>query len=467
MKPRRALPFTFATLAFAGYLFLQARAISPVQAASAPLRELTLFSEAFHIITSQYFDTTPLDAHNLIEGAIEGMLDRLGDPHTHYLPPVAANELMVETEGEFGGLGIVIGIEEEVLTVISPIEGTPAWEAGLTSGDRILEIDDTTTKDMPLPTAVSLLRGPVGTRVTIQVERGGVPDPFRVTLTRARIEVASVKGKMLDGGIAYIRISSFTERTPTELDAVYNRLAESSPKAYLLDMRDNPGGVLSSGIAVADRFIDSGLIVEIRSRNREMNKSYLASRVPGYPQLPMAVLVNGGSASAAEIVAGAIRDHHRGRLFGQKTYGKGSVQSVLDLSNGAKIAITSARYFTPSGVSIHGTGIVPDDSIETEAITETDGRAIRAFEERGELREFGRGHESYNEADLDRFAGILADSGIAVERRFLARMLASEISRHHSTKLILFPELDRPLAAATRWLKVEVTGAPPQQALRR
>ncbi|GIV01061.1 MAG: hypothetical protein KatS3mg014_2676 [Actinomycetota bacterium] len=346
-RPRRGvlLAFFVALGVLAGHL-LSGAAPSVARAASAPLKELSLFTEVYHLITSKYVDTSVLEPRGLIEGAIYGMVDRLADPHTHFLPPEPAEELTIETEGEFSGVGIEINMENGIPTVVSPIEGMPAWEAGLAAGDRIVAVDGEPTEGLSLTEVVKRIRGPVNTPVDLTILRPSLEDSFVVRIVRQVIRVRSVKGTIHDGDLAYIRIVNFTERTPDELDAVWERLRAKNPRGVILDLRSNPGGVLPSAVAVADRFLETGVIVSIRGRDPAMRQTFYASRGPTYPNLPLVVLVNGGSASASEIVTGAVRDHGRGKAIGQKTYGKGSVQSVFPLSDGSKLALTTALYYT-------------------------------------------------------------------------------------------------------------------------
>jgi carboxyl-terminal processing protease len=272
-------------------------------------------------------------------------------------------EMQIDTQGEFQGIGITIGIRDSILTVIAPIDDTPAFRAGIQAGDKIVKIEDQTTKDMTLMEAVKLMRGPKGTDVTINIVREGEPEPLKVTITRDVIPLHSVKTKDIDPAIGYVRISQFQKKTSTEFTEALTKVrAEKGDnfKGLVLDLRNNPGGLLISAIEVADVFVDSGAIVSTKGRLKNQNFSYSAKSKGTEPDYPMVVLVNGGSASASEIVAGALQDYKKAILIGTTTFGKGSVQTIYRLGDGAGMRVTTARYYTPSGRSIQATGIEPD-----------------------------------------------------------------------------------------------------------
>ncbi|QJW48185.1 S41 family peptidase [bacterium BFN5] len=287
------------------------------------------FMRALQIVKSRYVEEVPMDT--LMTGAIKGMVGSLGDPHSIYMDPKTYKEFMIETEGSFGGVGIVVGVKEKMLTVVSPIEGTPGDKAGIKSGDQILKIDGLDTKDMALDEAVNKIRGPEGSQVTLTIRRGS-EQMKDYTLTRSNIQIKTISGKMLPGNIGYIRLSMFNENTGADFIKQYQELESAGMKAVILDLRDNPGGLLEESVKVAGKFVPQGPVVSVvmRDGHRETHSSNLQA-----VKYPVAVLVNGGSASASEIVAGAIQDTQAGTLVGTKTYGKGSVQTLMRIDSGA------------------------------------------------------------------------------------------------------------------------------------
>ncbi len=296
----------------------------------------------------------------MLNGATKGAVGALGDPHTLYLDEKAYKELMLGTTGSFGGTGIVIGIKDKVLTVVAPIEGTPGEAAGVLGGDQILKIDGVDTADLSLDEAVNRIRGPKGTLVTLTIYRKGEAVK-EYPITRATIQVKSVSGKMLDGGIGYLRISMFSERTDAELTSKLKELEEQGMKYTILDLRNNPGGLLEEGVKVAEHFVPQGPVVSVVTKDG--TRTTYTSNLKNAPH-PLAVLVNGGSASASEIVAGAIQDAKAGTLIGVKTYGKGSVQKVIPLDKETAVKVTIAKYLTPNERSINGMGLEPDVKVE-------------------------------------------------------------------------------------------------------
>ncbi len=317
---------------------------------------LKVFSEVLTLVRNNYVDSA--ESKDLVYGAIKGMLSTL-DPHSSFMSPEVYKEMQIETQGSFGGLGIEITVRDRYLTIVSPIEGTPADQAGLQAGDRIVRIDGELTKDMTLMEAVRKLRGPKGAEVTVTILREGA-DPFDVSITRDVIEVHSVRASDLGEGIGYIRVNTFQERTRRDLEAALNELQEKGMRGLILDLRNNPGGLLSQAVQVADLFLKKGqLIVYTEGRAKNQNLRFVDEH--DNPQdYPMVVVVNRGSASASEIVAGALRDHQRAVLVGTKTFGKGTVQTVIPLNDGSGLRLTTARYFTPKRIAIDGTGMTPD-----------------------------------------------------------------------------------------------------------
>lgn len=326
--------------------------------------ELKVFTDVLSHIQKDYVEETK--SKDLIYGAIKGMLETL-DPHSGFMPPETFKEMQAETRGRFEGLGIEITMKDNVLTVVAPIEDTPAFRAGVLAGDQIIKIDGESTKNLTLMDSVKKMRGPKGSEVTITIMREGLTKPRDFTLTRDVIPVRSVRQELLEKKYGYIRISQFQEKTDTEFDKAMKALEEESQgslKGLILDLRNNPGGLLDQAVKISDHFIDSGIIVSIDGRKEEQKQKFPAHAQGTLPRYPLVVLVNGGSASASEIVAGAIQDNHRGIILGTQTFGKGSVQTIFPLKDGAGLRLTTARYYTPSGRSIQAKGIVPDVTVK-------------------------------------------------------------------------------------------------------
>lgn len=345
---------------------------------------LKIFADVIDLVEKNYVD--PVDTKDLIQKAIQGMVGSL-DPHSQLLPPEAHEELRIDTKGEFGGIGIVITMQEGLLTVISPIEGTPAQEAGIEAGDVIIEVDGETTKDMMLWEAVKRMRGPKGEPVVITVLREEEPEPIEFTLVRDIIPIESVKHMALQPGYGYIRITNFQESTTGDLQTALADLKKGTPplKGLVLDLRDNPGGLLDQAISVSDTFLENGDIVSIKGRQKRHTKVFKAHTDPEDNRFPMVVLINGGSASASEIVSGALQDHKRAVILGTTSFGKGSVQTVESLRDGYGLKFTIARYYTPSGRSIQAEGIIPDIIVKHRYLEEEDeeeGKPIRMLKEK-------------------------------------------------------------------------------------
>jgi carboxyl-terminal processing protease len=323
---------------------------------------LKIFTEVLSHVESNYVEEP--DPEKLIHGAIRGMLRTL-DPHSSFMPPDVYREMQVETEGRFGGLGIEITIRDDILTVVAPIEGTPAFRAGVQAGDQIVKIEGESTKDIALIDAVKKLRGPEGSAVTISIFRKGFTEPQDFTLTRAVIQIKSVRWKKLPDDIGYVRLRSFQKSTTDELEEALHDLEEQNIRALVLDLRNNPGGLLEQAIAVSDEFLESGkLIVYTKGRLAGQNMKGYSKNDRAHLDYPMVILVNGGSASASEIVAGSLQDLGRATVIGTQSFGKGSVQTIIPLSDGSGLRLTTAKYYTPSGREINGKGIAPDIVIE-------------------------------------------------------------------------------------------------------
>lgn len=332
-------------------------------------KDLEIFSDALSIVQSEYVEEVSTDT--LIYGALKGMLDKL-DAHSQFMSPDIYKELKVETEGHFGGLGIVISLDEnKMLTVISPIEDTPAFKAGVQAGDKIIKIDGESAQGLVLEEAVRRLRGPKGSKVTITILRlhendGRIPEELEFTLIRDDIKIPSVKWKMLDENVGYIRLVEFSERSTGDLRKAIKELASQGMRSLVIDLRNNPGGLLNVAADVADELLEKDqLIVYTESRDTSQDMRFKSKHDPTLESdTPVVVLVNGGSASASEIVAGALKDWSRAVILGEKTFGKGSVQSIIPLSDGSALRLTTAKYLTPKGHSINGVGIIPDIEVK-------------------------------------------------------------------------------------------------------
>jgi len=323
-----------------------------------PLEQLRTFSDVFARIKRNYVED--VSDEDLLEHAIRGMLSGL-DPHSSYLNTEQFQELRIGTSGEFGGLGIEVGMEDGFVKVVSPIDDTPAARAGMKTGDLIIRLDDKPVKGLALNDAVKLMRGKPGSDIVLTVVREGEDKPLNITITRAVIQVTSVRNRILEDGYGYVRVSHFQTKTPADMiKAIETMQIEGALNGLVLDLRNNPGGVLSAAVGISDAFLNDGLIVYTDGREEDSRLRYTASRGDILDGAPIVVLVNGGSASASEIVAGAMQDHGRGVVMGSKTFGKGSVQTIQNLPNGGAVKLTTARYYTPSGRSIQAQGIEPD-----------------------------------------------------------------------------------------------------------
>ncbi len=340
--------------------------------APLPLDELRTFTEVFSRIKADYVE--PVEDKKLLEDAVQGMLAGL-DPHSAYLDAESFKDMRVETEGQFGGLGIEVTMENGFVKVVTPIEDTPAARAGIKTGDLVIRLDEKAVKGLTLTEAVRLMRGKPGSDITLTVVREGASKPLKITLTRAVIKIQSVKSRLLESGFGYVRVTQFQAGTDKGLaDAIKKLNAENKAplRGMILDLRNNPGGVLNAAVGISDAFLDKGLIVYTEGRVADSKMKLTATPGDLLNGAPLVVLINGGSASASEIVAGALQDHKRAVIMGTKSFGKGSVQTIMPISNGGALKITTARYYTPSGRSIQASGIVPDIVAEEAKITKSE-----------------------------------------------------------------------------------------------
>ena len=369
MKPRartfgHSIGWAILAVLLAGNLLVGARLYSQTPSGGerdTAYEKMALFTRVLEQVREHYVDEDKTTYKDLIYGALRGMLQSL-DPHSQFMDPEVYSEMKDDTAGEFGGLGIVISIKDGILTIVAPMEDTPGFRAGLLPGDKIIEIDNEPTDGVTLQEAVKKLRGPPGTKVTIKVLRPKSQDIKAVELVRARINVPSVKDvAMMEDGIGYLRIVQFNEPTAKALQDALDKLRADGLRALIIDLRNNPGGLLTSAIEVSEKFIKRGeLVVYTQGRDAKPQQTFRAKGRVHYMDFPIAILVNGGSASASEIVSGALQDHKRAILVGEKTFGKGSVQSVLPLEDGSAIRLTTAKYYTPSKRVINERGIEPD-----------------------------------------------------------------------------------------------------------
>jgi len=364
-----------------------------------PLDELRAFTDVYARVKNDYVEK--VDDKTLLQNAIRGMLAGL-DPHSAYLDPEEFKDLQIGTTGEFGGLGIEVGMENGFIKVISPIDDTPAQRAGVHAGDLIIRLDDTPVKGMTLGDAVKKMRGKPGTPITLTIVREGEEKPLIIKINRAIIKVKSVKSRMLDDGYGYVRITQFQSATGPNMVAAIAKLKKEHGgklKGMVLDLRNNPGGVLGAAVAVSDAFLNSGLIVYTEGRVEDSRLRFSATPGDVLNGAPLVVLVNGGSASASEIVSGALQDHHRAILMGERTFGKGSVQTIMPTRGGAAVKLTTARYYTPSGRSIQAEGIVPDIEVAPVKVSAAEEPAMEPLKERDLSRHLQNG-DGKTEAQL-------------------------------------------------------------------
>jgi carboxyl-terminal processing protease len=389
--PRNEKRFFLQTIVFClligCILFLNGNASVVKAGTGEAYKSLELFTEVLRQIEKNYVE--PEDEQKLIQGAIKGMVQGL-DPHSSYLSKEEHQDLLSETKGSFSGIGVEITVRDNVLTVVSPIEGTPAYKVGIQAGDKIVKIDGKLAADMTLPEAIKSIRGEKGTKVTLTIMREGVEKPLEFTVTRDVIPIRSVRSSLLTPKIAYVRVSNFQSKTTNDLSAELEKLENGHKlEGLILDLRNNPGGLLSQAIDVSDLFLDSGVIVSTRGRESSQDMKATAHKKKTERNYPMIVLVNGGSASAAEIVAGALQDNKRALILGTKTFGKGSVQTIIPLSDGSGLRLTTAMYYTPSGRSIQASGIEPDVEVKFIPPAEEDAkdkaRMIRERDLKGHL----------------------------------------------------------------------------------
>ncbi len=373
-------------------------------------KDLRLFDTILSLVQTTYVDKP--NSRDLIYGAIDGMLASLHDPYTRFIRSKGYEELNIETKGKFGGVGFVITIRDGVLTVVTPIDGTPAARAGIKPNDKIIKINNTITKNMKLDEAVSKLRGKPGTEVTLYIEREGEPDLIKIKIKREIINIKSVLANEIDykgKKIGYIKIKSFAENTISELEKTLKKYDKEKLDGLILDLRNNPGGLLYSAWKVADFFIDKGLIVYTKGRIPSQNKKYYASSIDYCHNVPMIILANGGSASGSEIVIGALKDNKRAIIVGEKTFGKGVVQSVRELGENRAVAITTARYYTPSGVCIHKKGIKPNIEVKPPVLSKKEVEIVEKILKGKYIDKFFKEHSNFIKLKKDKQKKLIED----------------------------------------------------------
>ena len=445
-KIARLLSFSiFIILIFTGIAVEAKETGDSVSANENKYEKLKIFSEVLSLIESGYVEK--IENKTLIEGAIKGLVKVL-DPHTSYLPPEAYEEMKVQTSGKFGGLGIEVSIRDGVLTVVSPIEGTPAFKAGIQAKDKIIKIEDDSTLDMSLSDAVSRLRGEIGSTVNITIFREGLNAPLLVKIVRDVVKVQSVKKKIYNNSIGYIKVRSFAKTTSSDLDKALAYLKNKNITKLILDVRNNPGGLLNQAVEVSDRFLENeNLIVYTKGRTEEQNMRFTTHDKTKHVDYPMIILVNGGSASASEIVAGALQDLGRAVVLGTSTFGKGSVQTIIPLSDGSALRLTTARYYTPSGKVIQENGIIPDIIVENkptpstkkedmdETSTEPAGKEkIRRFLRERDLKKHLKGKTSIEGTENDDLKNSIPNEGKGVSE--LLEDLEKDSQLRHAVSLL-------------------------------
>lgn len=390
-------------------------------------KNIEIFTEVLRQIEKSYVE--PQEPQELIYGAIKGMVHNL-DPHSSFMTKEEYGELMLETKGSFTGIGVEITVKDNVLTVVSPIEGTPAYKVGMKAGDKIIMIEKTRTKDMTMMEAVKKIRGPKGTKVNLTIMREGEAKPLELSITRGVIPLISVRQYFLTPEIGYVRISNFQSKTVNDLSAALEEMEkEREIKGLVLDLRNNPGGLLSQAIEVSDLFLNSGLIVSTKGRISSQNITATAHTDKKSRTYPIIALINSGSASAAEIVAGALQDNKRALVLGTRSFGKGSVQTILPLSDGSGLRLTTARYYTPSGKSIQSSGIVPDIELEFTPPNEKEKKDVGKFVREEDLE----GHMA-NE-DVEEIAPVEENDEMEKDRR-VKMLLERDNQVRHAVELL-------------------------------
>lgn len=426
-----------------------------------------VFNSALNYVRDLYVDTDKITPRNLYYGAIKGMLESLDDPHTRLMEPDRYDEMQTEIDQEFGGLGIYITIRQGDLTVIAPMEGTPAFEAGLQPGDVIAAINGKSTEDITkTEQAVEKLRGPKGSEVELTIQRRG--RRFDVTVTRGEIPIQSVFSSMVDpeNKIGYIKITTFGEKTHHEVEKALNELQRQGMKSLLIDVRNNPGGSLRSAYKVSNFWIEDGLIVYTRGRAPRQNKDYPAVKENTQSHYPMAILANRGSASGSEILVGALKDHERAVVMGDTTFGKGLVQSVFPLQDGAALALTTARYYTPEGHMIQDQGISPHLKLSQDYPDTGVQRELARLSRGDTVLRFVQEHPEPGNEAVDAFVRELRDQGFSLDRRYIMNQIRRQQLAMEGKRMVASPNTDPQLRKALKNFRALIRGKNPDNAPR-
>jgi carboxyl-terminal processing protease len=416
-------------------------------------RLLSTFFEVFRFVQEHYVDEDKVDPNNLIEGAMRGMFEALDDPHSAYLSPEEMRDLDDTTMGRFGGVGLIISKIDRGVEVVAPIEGTPAYRAGVNAGDLIVAVDGESVVDLNIDEVLSVLRGEPGSSVTMTIIRGKNLR-FDVRVVRDMIEVPTVRQDMIPGGIGYLRIIQFTPLTVDRVEEALQQFADSGYSSLIIDLRSNPGGLLSGVIDIADFFLSKGPIVSTRSRVASENHVFYASSrntmVPA--DLPIVVLIDRGSASASEILAGALQDTGRATIMGEKSYGKGSVQQIKRVGD-AGFRLTMSRYYTPLGKNIDKIGISPDVPIQEPELSEEEEQALSRIIEEELIKDFLSRYPNPTDEDIDSFERELANKDIRLDDRYIRRLVRNELNRTNNNPPVYDLEFDLVLQEAVNYLR--------------
>lgn len=449
-KRERILWFSACLLLFSFWIFKpDTRAFAISLEAEKYLQNL---HEAISFVQNDFVD--PFDEKKLYTGAIQGTLQSLGDPHTRFLDREEFSELQNETKGSFGGIGVEVSYLDNAFVIVSPIEGTPAWKAGLLPQDRIIEINQKSTKSLSLSDSINMMRGEIGSSLSMKIERKGLKEPFVVNLVRELIKIQYLKGYYFpETKTSYIKLAQFMgrETTTKELTDMLDGHLKEGAKHLVLDLRMNPGGLLDLAIQLSDLFLPENLeIVSVKGKNGVLVRSFKSSASSKKYNLPIAILLNGGSASASEILAGALQDNKRAIVLGNQSFGKGSVQSIFPLSHGTGIAVTIQKYFTPSGKSIHGKGITPDKVVNALVASDEDNLALTKLQKKNKIRPFLLAQSKYDENTVSEFKALLKEENLSMDDGILRTFLYSELRSVNPSPNV---ELDLPLKEAIKSLK--------------